>query len=194
MTADSNLGAGVGAEEMTIQSIPSNEGRIVQAWVNVGGGLRAFFLSFWHSRGWTPRTEALLEAVLEQARKTRHPWLKSCDANMCAEDFEKSLWFQRELMHVAARKEASTRRSKGPKEELIERTCDYVVASGNLKGKFPQMEVWKTLCQDHIMQCPFFCEERKRERRKLRNGTSRSCRRCCLVTVEEGCQEGVQRR
>ena len=149
----------------------------------------ACFLYFWHSGGWTPRTEALLEAVLKQARTTRHPWLMACDANMCAEDFEKSFWFQRELMHVVAPKEASTRRSKGPNEESIERTCHYVVASGNLKGKFPQMEVWKTLSQDHIMQC-FFCEER----RNLRNGTNRSCRRCCLVTVEEGCEEGVQRK
>ena len=28
------------------------------------------------------------------------------------------------------------------------------------------------------------------EEGRYRNGTSRSCRRCCLVTVEEGCQEG----
>ena len=29
--------------------------------------------------------------------------------------------------------EASTCRSKGPKEEWIERTCDYVVASGSVE-------------------------------------------------------------
>ena len=32
---DSNLGAVVGAEEGAIESIPENEGRIAQAWVNV---------------------------------------------------------------------------------------------------------------------------------------------------------------
>ena len=48
-------------------------------------------ISFWHSEGWTPRNEALLEAVLKQARSIRHPWLVTCDANMCPEDFEKSL-------------------------------------------------------------------------------------------------------
>ena len=34
----SNLGAVVGAEEGAIVSIPGNEGRIVQAWLNVRGG------------------------------------------------------------------------------------------------------------------------------------------------------------
>ena len=36
-----------------------------------------------------PRKEALLEALLKQAKVTRHPWLVACDANMCPEDFEK---------------------------------------------------------------------------------------------------------
>ena len=44
-------------------------------------------------------------------------------------------------MHVVAPKGASTCRSKGPKEEWIERTYDYVVASGSLQGKISQMEV-----------------------------------------------------
>ena len=35
MAVDSNLGAVVGAEEGAIESIPGNEGRIAQAWVNV---------------------------------------------------------------------------------------------------------------------------------------------------------------
>ena len=77
-----------------------------------------------------------------QARTTRHPWLTACDADMCPEDFEKSLWFQREPMHVVApNKKRSTCRSKGPKDEWIERTCDYVIASGSLRGKILQMEV-----------------------------------------------------
>ena len=41
-----------------------NEGRIAQAWVNVRGGMRVFSVSFWHSEGWTPRNEALMEAVM----------------------------------------------------------------------------------------------------------------------------------
>ena len=62
---DCNLGAVVGAEEGAIESIASNEGRIAQAWVNVRGGVRVFSVYFWHSEGWTPRNEALLE-VQEQ--------------------------------------------------------------------------------------------------------------------------------
>ena len=52
---DSNLGAVVGAEEGTIESIQGSEGRIAQAWVNVREGLRIFSVYFWHSEGWTPR-------------------------------------------------------------------------------------------------------------------------------------------
>ena len=48
---DSNLGAVVGAEEGTIESIPGNEGRIAQAWVNVRGGLRIFSVYFGIPRG-----------------------------------------------------------------------------------------------------------------------------------------------
>ena len=66
MAIDSNLGAVVGAEEGAIESIPGNEGRIAQARVNVRGGLRVFSAFFWHAEVWTPRSEALLEAVLKQ--------------------------------------------------------------------------------------------------------------------------------
>ena len=67
VAVDSNLGAVVGAEEGAIKSIPGSEGRIAQAWVNVRGALRVFSVYFWHLEGWTPRNEALLEAVLKQA-------------------------------------------------------------------------------------------------------------------------------
>ena len=43
---DSNLGTVVGAEEGAIESIPGNEGKIAQAWVNVRGGLRIFSVCF----------------------------------------------------------------------------------------------------------------------------------------------------
>ena len=67
VAVDSNVGAVVGVEEGAIDSIPGS-GRIAQAWVNVRGGLRVFSVFFWHSEGWIPRNEALLEAVLKQAR------------------------------------------------------------------------------------------------------------------------------
>ena len=42
VAVDSNLGAVVGAEEGAIDSISGNEGRTVQAFVNVRGGFRVF--------------------------------------------------------------------------------------------------------------------------------------------------------
>ena len=89
---DSNLGAVVGEKEGALTSIPGNEGRIAQAWVNVRGGVIFFAAYFWHTEGWTPRNEAILEAVLG-ARATTHPWLVACDADIRPVDFEKSLWF-----------------------------------------------------------------------------------------------------
>ena len=44
-------------------------------------------------------------------------------------------------MFTEARKEVSTRRSEGPKGELIERIYDYVIASQSLRGKITKMEV-----------------------------------------------------
>ena len=90
-----NLGAVVGTEEGVVESILGNEGRIDHAWVNVRGGMRVFSVYFRHSEGWTPRNEALLEAVAKQVEATRHPWLTACDANVRSEDIEKSMWFQR---------------------------------------------------------------------------------------------------
>ena len=44
-------------------------------------------------------------------------------------------------MHVVAPKETSTCRSKSPKGEWIEKTCDYVIACNSLRGKITQMKV-----------------------------------------------------
>ena len=100
---DSNLGAVVGEKEGAVASIPGNEGRITQAW---------------ETCAWTPRSEALLEAVLKRARVTTHPWLVACDADMSPVEFEKSLWSQKKRMHVVASENAFTCWSKSAKEEL----------------------------------------------------------------------------
>ena len=78
VAVDSNLGALVGAEEGAIDSIQGNEGRIAQAWVNVRGGLCVFSVYIWHTEGWTRGIEALLEAVVKQARVTRHRVMQTC--------------------------------------------------------------------------------------------------------------------
>ena len=92
----------MGAEEGAIESIPGNEGRISQVWVNVRGRFRIFSVYFWHSEGWSSRNEALMEAVLKRTRITKHLRLTACDADMSPEDFEKSLWFGKDQMHVIA--------------------------------------------------------------------------------------------
>ena len=116
VAVDSNEGAVVGAEEGVVVSIPGNEGRIAQAWWNAQGSLRVFSVYFWQSEGWTPRNEALLHAVVKQAEVTKDPWLIACDAHMCPEDVERSFWFQSGQKCMVVPKEASTRRSKGPKK------------------------------------------------------------------------------
>ena len=79
---------------------------------------------------------------MRQARSTRHKWLIACDANMCPEDFEKSLWFQSRHMFIKApRGRVSTCRSKSPQGELIERTYDNVIASRRLQREIRNMDV-----------------------------------------------------
>ena len=75
---------------------------------------------FWYSEGWTPRNEAFLQ----RTQTTKHPWLIACDADMSPEDFEKSLWFRKDQMHVIAPAGVSTCRSKNAKGELVEKVQD----------------------------------------------------------------------
>ena len=42
VVVDNNLGAVIGEEEGAVTSIPGNERRIAQAWVNVRGAMRIF--------------------------------------------------------------------------------------------------------------------------------------------------------
>ena len=176
---DSNLGTVVGEGNGAVASIPGNEGRLTQAEVNVRGGMRVFAGYFWHSEGWTPRNEALLEAVLKRARVTRHPWLVACDANLSPVDVEKkSLWFQRNRMLVVAPEKASTCRPEGVQREWIEKVYDYVVECNSLKGNVSQMEVVEDFESRPRKAVSFLVEK---ERRRQWNGASRRCRRCCLV-------------
>ena len=109
------------AEEGSIDSISGNEGRIAQAWVDVRGGLRVFSVHSWHSEGWTPRTEALLEAVVKQAKVTKHPGLIARCANVCPESFDKSrfkesrvMWWSRKKRRQADQKAQKVGGSKEP--------------------------------------------------------------------------------
>ena len=70
--------------------------------------MRVVAVSSWHSEGWTPRNDALVEAVVKQARTARHPWLVACDANMNPKDFKKSLCCKSRHMFIKAAGERSS--------------------------------------------------------------------------------------
>ena len=162
---DSNLGEVVGAEEGATESIPGNEGRIAQAWVNVTGELRIFSVYFWHSERWTSRNEALLEAVLKRTQTTKHPWLIACDANMSPQDFEKSLSFRKDQIHLIAPAGVSTCRSKNAKGEWVEKVYDNVVACSSLMGGFSNMKVMEDfVSRPH--KADTFVVERGKERQE----------------------------
>ena len=102
---DSHFGAVIDKEEGAVGSILGNEGRIAQAWVNVRRGMLFSPCTFWHSEGWTPRKEALMGAVVKQARTTRHLWVVAGDAKMNPEDAKKSFWFKEMCMFREAPEE-----------------------------------------------------------------------------------------
>ena len=52
------LGAVIDKEEGAVKSIPSDEGSIAPARIDVTGCLRVFPVYSWHSEGWTARNEA----------------------------------------------------------------------------------------------------------------------------------------
>ena len=108
---------------------------------------------FWHSEGWTPRNEALLEAVLKRARVTRHPWLMACHA--------------KNRTHVEAPEKASTCRSKSAKGEWMEKVYDYVIACNSMRGTIAQMEVVEDFEPRRTKHCPFWWKEKRRCRKGM---------------------------
>ena len=104
--------------------------------------MRVFAVYFWHSEGWTPRNEALVEAVVKQARTARHLRLVARDANMSPVDLKESLWYKSRDMFIKAPEQGiSICRSKGTNGELIKRTHDSVVASQSLMDKMKNMKL-----------------------------------------------------
>ena len=96
-------------------------------------------------------------------RTTRQTWLIACDANMCPEEFKKSLWIKSRHMFVEAPGEGdSTCRSEGPNGEFIVRTYNYVIASHSLQGKIKNMEVVEDF-EPRPHKAVTFSEEREKE-------------------------------
>ena len=130
--------------------------------MNVRGGMRNFPAYFGHTEGWTARNEAILEAVLKRARATKHPWLVACDADLCPVDFEKTLCFRRNWMHVVAPRKLLRAGQKVQKEKWIEKVYDSVTACNSLKRKISQMEVTEDL-ESRPHKAFFFLVERGKE-------------------------------
>ena len=84
----------------------------------------------------------MLEAVLKQARTTRHAWLIACDANMCPEDFER-----KSLVPIGADACGGPERSiyvqveRPKKMSGSKETVDCVIACNSLRGTISQVEV-----------------------------------------------------
>ena len=110
------------------------------------------------SEGWTPRNEALLEAVLEQAKTTRHPWLIACDANMCQEDVERARgfrWTRKKFSHVSLRETASKEKSQMKVVEDFEsrphKAVSFVVEreKNGMSRSFPKLQWNKVARKKH---------------------------------------------
>ena len=96
-----------------------------------------FDVYFRHSEGWTP-----MEAAVKQTRTTRHPLAGGLWRQHGRKDFRNGVWFKEQCMFIEAPEaESSTCRSTSPKGELIESTCDCVIASRRLQGRIKNMEV-----------------------------------------------------
>ena len=140
-----------------------------------------FAACFWH--------KAILEAVLKRARTTKHPWLMACDATMSPEDFEKTLWFRKDQMHVLAPAGVSTCRSKNTEGEWVE-VYDHVIACNSLQGKIAKMKV----LEDYESRPPTavsFVVERGKERQEW---SEQRMPNFYTHTVEEGFQGEAQKK
>ena len=80
---------------------------------------------------------------MKKAKATRHLWLVACDANMSPEDFEKSMWFQREADVYVVDSEGGVdlQSQKAQKVSGSTEPMMYIIASNSLREKITQMEV-----------------------------------------------------
>ena len=138
---DSNLGAVVGAQEGAIGSILGHEDRIAQAWVNVRGGLRFSQFACGIRKDGRREMKHCWKQFCKELGSRSIQWLIACDANMSLEDFETSLWFRTDQVHVIAPEGVSTCRSKNAKGELVEKVYDYAKACSSQKGEISDMKV-----------------------------------------------------
>ena len=113
----------------------------------------AFFL---HTECWSPRNEAILEKPEPRT---------ACDANMSPEDFEKSLSFRKDQMHLIPPEGVSTCRSKNAKGVWLEKVYDHVMACNSLEGTISKMKVMEDF-ESRPRKAVTFVVERGKERQE----------------------------
>lgn len=84
--------------------------------------------------------------------------------------FEESLWLSKERMLLVSPQKVSTRRSAGPKGELVERVCDAVAASKKLARQDQAFWRWRRHLRRDRFAITFQVElgKMQREVRKLK--------------------------
>ena len=53
-----------------VESLVQNEGRITEAWMKCPEGRQVSAVYFWHTEGWSVKTEELMNAVLRRVANT----------------------------------------------------------------------------------------------------------------------------
>ena len=121
LQSTSNLGAVVGVEQGAIGSISGNEGRNAPSRGECLLGV--FSVYFWHSEGWTPRNEALLEGSSDASKNYQTAVVDSGVMQTCVWKILRRACFQSNLMHVVApkkrpRADLKVRKENGLKEPM----------------------------------------------------------------------------
>ena len=108
-----------------------------------------------------------MEAVVKQARTTRHLWLVACNANVDLETITRKVCGSKNSACSLKRqeKEMTPCRSTGPKGELIGRASGDATASRSLQGKKRVWKWWKTWNQDILRRLLSWWKETRRFRK-----------------------------
>ena len=65
-----------------VDTFEENEGRRAEPWANCLQGIHDFTMYFWHSEGWSIRSEELIRAALSRVAATKSHWIIACETNM----------------------------------------------------------------------------------------------------------------
>ena len=116
-----------------------NDGRIAEVCVKCHQGIHVFAVYFWHSEGWTTRSEELVKAVLRRVANTKSLWIVACDANMEPRDFEFCDWYVKALASGVSFYDAKSADGKN-----VDNVMGYYIVSESLGNKVDEARRWGT--------------------------------------------------